>query len=225
MVQETRIGEMRMMSLTASLGLTLALGMCGTALAGDEGTRDRAMFTGRRTGDAYVLSRGGHGTSTSTSVDELVKVKKKFSGEFLWVRRGGKAFLIRDRAVLDQAQTCFAPLQALDPERNALQAKQREIEREEAVLEREQEELERQEEDLEDDRGESAASAREDIQRRQDELRPRVERQEARERDLERVEEALDEREEVLEQKAEEQLWQLIDATLARGAAERVDRR
>ena len=51
MVHDTRIGEMRTKTLTASLGLTLALGICVPVRADDGGARDRAMFSGHRAGD------------------------------------------------------------------------------------------------------------------------------------------------------------------------------
>ena len=220
MVNDTRVGEMRTMTLTASLGLTLALGLCGTALAGD-----RAVLSDRRGGDAYVLTRGDHGSTSSTSLDELLEVRKKYSGEFLWARRGGKSVLIRDRAVLGQAHALFEPLRALDPERKVLNAREREIEKEEAVLEDEVEKLERQEEKLEDDHSESADTARENIRRQKDALRPPLQSLQSKDRDQQRAERALDDREEVLERKAEEALWKLIDATLARGGGERLDKR
>jgi flagellar motility protein MotE (MotC chaperone) len=80
-------------------------------------------------------------------------------------------------------------------------------------------------EELEDDHGENAAAARRDLQRRQDDLRPRMRRLEAREKELDTIERSLDEREDVLERKAEERLWQLIDAALAHGLGERLESR
>ena len=73
--------------------------------------------------------------------------------------------------------------------------------------------------------GEIAAAARRDLERRQDDLRPLMRRLEARERELDTIERSLDEREDVLEKRAEERLWQLIDAALARGLGERLESR
>lgn len=223
MVHVGRIGAEKKMALTA--GLALLVGVGGLAWGGEGGKRGTAVFVGSRAGDAYVLARGGHGTSASVSVDEVVELQKKFSGKFLWVRRGGKKFLIRDQAVLDQAQSFFEPLRALEPERKALHIKQREFEREEAALDRDLEEIYRRAEDLEDDHGERAAAVCRDLKRQEEVLRPRMRRLEARQRELDGVERSLDEREEVLEKRAEERLWQLIDATLSRGLAERADSR
>lgn len=207
------------------LGLILLLLCVSGAFAGIERSAHGAVLAGGRGRDAYVLTRGELGMSTNLSIEDFVDLRKKFSGEFLWVLRRGKRFLIRDRAVLGQAQALFEPLRTLEPEQKALQARQRDLANEESSLEREQEEIDRQSEELEDDHGESATAARRDLQRQQDDLRPRMRRLEAKERELETIERSLDEREDVLEKKAEEQLWRLIDATLARGVGERLDNR
>jgi hypothetical protein len=209
------------MAFTGVLGLCLLLGASGAAFAGEKGTRGGGLGGGRGR-DAYVLTRGEHGMSTNLSLDDFLELREKFSGEFLWVRRGGKRFLIRDRVVLDQARALFEPLKTLDPERKALQAKQRDLGDEEAALESEQEEIEQKAEDLEDDHGEEAVAARRDLQRREDDLRPRMRRREAKERELDAIERSLDEWEDALEKKAEERLWQLIDAAIARGLGERL---
>ena len=215
-----RIGAGRKVTLGAGLGLALVLGIGAVASAGEGRSRGRVE-------DAYLLNRGAeHGsTSTNLSLEEMVELRKWGSGEFLWVRRGGKKFLIRDRAVLEQAQALFEPLQGLDPEREALQAREQLIEREEAALEREMEEIAARAEGVEDDHGEKADAIRAEARRQEDGLRPRLKRLEARERELNAAERSLDEREEAIERKVEERLWVLIDATLARGLGERLDAR
>jgi DNA repair exonuclease SbcCD ATPase subunit len=211
------------MALAAMSGLILLLGLSEAALAVGGNTHGETR-AGRRARDAYVLTRGEHGMSTNLSIEEFLALRKSFPGEFLWARRGGKRFLIRDRAVLAEARALFDPLRTLDPEREALQARQRDLAREEAVLDREQQEIERAEEALENDHGDNARATREDLRRRQDDLRPRMRRLESKDWELEAIERSLEEREEALEKKAEEKLWQLIDATVARGLAEHLDR-
>jgi DNA repair exonuclease SbcCD ATPase subunit len=220
-----RIGEERKAALRARLGLSLLLlGICGASPAVERNARGEVPAGGRAR-DAYLLTRREHGLSTNLSLDEFLDLRRRFSGEFLWVRRGGKRFLIRDRAVLGQAQAFFEPLRTLEPEREALQSRQRELADEEALLEQEQEEMDLKAEELEDDHGENAAAARRDLKRRQDDLRPRMRRLEARERELDTIERSLDERDDALEKAAEERLWHLIDAALARGLGERLESR
>ncbi|HEY3124622.1 MAG TPA: hypothetical protein VGK70_11250 [Thermoanaerobaculia bacterium] len=224
MVDAGRIGERWKIAYRAGLGLSLLLTISG-ASAAVERSAHSGVLAGGRARDAYLLTRGEHGLSTNLSLEEFVDLRKMFSGEFLWVRRGGRRFLIRDRAVLGQAQALFEPLRTLEPEREALQARQRDLADEESPLEREQDEIDRKAEELEDDHGENVAAARKDLQRRQDDLRPRMRRLEAREKELDTIERSLDEREDVLEKRAEERLWQLIDAALARGLGERLESR
>jgi hypothetical protein len=224
MVRVGRIAGGRRPVLRARLGLSLLLCISGALPAAERNAR-RGVLAGGRARDAYMLTRAKHGLSTNLSLEEFVDLRKMFSGEFLWVRRGGRRFLIRDRAVLGQAQALFEPLRTLEPEREALRARQRGLADEESPLEREQEEMDRKAEELENDHGESAAAARRDLQRRKDDLRPRMHGLEARERELETIERSLDEREDALERRAEERLWQLIDAALARGLGERLESR
>ncbi len=224
MVHAGRIGEKWRIAFRAGLGLSLLLAISG-ALPAVERSAHSGVLAGGRGRDAYLLTRGEHGLSTNLSVEEFVELREMFSGEFLWVRRGGRRFLIRDRAMLSQAQALFESLRALEPEREALQARQRDLADEESPLEREQEEIDRKAEELENDHGENAAAARRDLQRRQDDLSPRMRRLEAREKELDTIERSLDEREDVLEKRAEERLWQLIDAVLARGLGERLESR
>jgi DNA repair exonuclease SbcCD ATPase subunit len=224
MVHAGLIGERSRIAFRAGLGLSLLLAISGACAAVEKSAHSGGLAGGRAR-DAYLLTRGEHGLSTNLSLEEFVDLRKMFSGEFLWARRGGRKFLIRDRAVLGQAQALFEPLRTLEPEREALRARQRDLADEESPLEREQEEIDRKVEELEDDHGENAAAARRDLQRRQDDLRPRMRRLEARERELDTIERSLDEREDVLEKKAEERLWQLIDAALARGLGERLESR
>src|SRR6266508_1883056 len=181
MVHAGRIGERWKIAFRAGLGLSLLLCISG-ALPAVERSAHSGVLAGGRARDAYLLTRGEHGLSTNLSLEEFVDLRKIFSGEFLWVRRGGRRFLIRDRAVLGQAQALFEPLRTLEPEREALRARQRDLADEEAPLEREQEEIDRKAEERENDHGENAAAARRDLQRRQDDLSPRMRRREARER-------------------------------------------
>ncbi len=141
MVHAGRIGERWKIAFRAGLGLGLLLAISGASVAVERSAHG-GVLAGSRARDAYLLTRGEHGLSTNLSLEEFVDLRKMFSGEFLWVRRGGRKFLIRDRAVLGQAQALFEPLRTLEPEREALRARQRDLADEESPLEREQEEIE-----------------------------------------------------------------------------------
>ncbi|MGH9315534.1 MAG: hypothetical protein ACRD1P_00260 [Thermoanaerobaculia bacterium] len=189
------------------------------------GQSQETILVSDRAGDAYVLSRGGHWSSTNESLEALRGVQRRFSGEFLWVRRAGKEYLIRDRRIIDEAQSLFAPLRRLDPERAALEPRQSRLESEQAALDREQEKLERELDRLTDDpEARDEESARRRLERRQRELESKMHALEQEERELGAVERSIDEREDALEKKAEGELWGLIDRALARGLGRPAER-
>jgi hypothetical protein len=147
--------------------------------------------------DSYVLHFGaGNSTTISGSLEDFTAVKSMLSGDYLWVRRDGRRYVITDRARLAEAWDYFAPERELRP-------RQREIERDTRRLERESDALE----DAQDDR---QLTARE---------RARLDDLHAQERDLGRREQALDEREEELDRIAERKLWQMVDRAIREGAA------
>lgn len=150
--------------------------------------------------DSYVLHFGaGNSTTMSGSLEDFTAVKGTLSGDYLWVRRDGRRYVITDRARLAEAWDYFAPERELRPQ-------QREIERETRKLERESDALE----DAQDDR---ELTARDHA--RLDDLH-------AKERDLGRREQALDQREEELDRTAERKLWQLVDRAIQDGGARMV---
>lgn len=166
--------------------------------------------------DTYVLSRG-HFVSMDGSIDRLEALRDEYGDEFLWVRRGGVRYLVRDSKVLEEAMACFERVSALEPEQDALQHKEESLDREEEALDRRQERLERASEIGEDDENApppdpAVATEQRDIERRQTEI-------ETRQRELEVVERDLDRREDVLEKEAEAALWKLVDRAIREGAA------
>lgn len=168
---------------------------------------------------AYVLARGDHWTSSTTSIEELERLHRRLSGDFLWFRGDGRAYLVRDRATLAEAFGLFDPMEELQPEMAELGRRQKEIDRKQSVLDREEEELDRIADRLDDDDEGRREPERRDLERRQRDLESRAHRLEEEERKLEVVERSIDQREEALEKKAEEQLFELIDRTLREGIA------
>jgi len=173
-------------------------------------------------------------------------LREQRSGDFLWFRRGGKAYVIEDDAMLREARELFTPLRALEPEQEALRRRQDAVGEEKRELDRQQEDVERQIDGLTDHDGETEGDedrefiAPEDappptdeeqaeLQRQLDELRgqqenlrPRQRELDAKNRDLDEAERALDAREEKLEREAEAKIWSLVDAAVRSGVAKLV---
>ena len=168
--------------------------------------------------DAYVLSREQSFFSTNASVEDVEALIRSFAGDFLWVRRAGKEFVIRDTRTLEEAQRLFDPLRQLDPEREALRRRQERLGSDQAALDRDEEKLERELE-ARNEGGEirGSAAARTDLERRRTELKSRMRALEARDRELEAAETSLEARSDALEEKAETALWSLIDRALTKG--------
>lgn len=199
----------------------LVLG-CPTMTAGAPQERTRT-FRSDRAEDAYVLSRGNHESTTNGTLEDLENARRRLSGEFLWVRRSGREYVIRDRQTLEEAYRLFAPIRSLDPERAALALRQSRLEAEQSTLEREEERLERESERLGEDASPRDEAARRRLERRRRELKPRMRALEEREREVEELERSIDRREEELEAKAEAELWKRIDAAIGRGLARGVE--
>ena len=151
-----------------------------------------ALMGSSRGRDAYVISGGDNNTYKSdSSLDELLAVRKVLTGRYMWVRRDGREYVIRDEATLERIETFFEPLKALRPEQKAAS-------REEARLDREVDRLE-------DDDHLSRADRQRLVELRQ-QLRDASER-----------ERELDEKEEALERNAERALWAEVDSAIRAG--------
>jgi vacuolar-type H+-ATPase subunit I/STV1 len=147
--------------------------------------------------DSYVLQVGSSRDTVtmSGSLEQFMAIRGTLDGDYLWVRRGGKTYVITDHARLAEVWGYFAPERELRP-------KQKEVEAETKKLEKESDALEDQ-----DDRELTSAE-----RSRLDDLREK-------ERELSRREQALDDREEELDRIAEAKLWQLVDRSIRDGVA------
>jgi hypothetical protein len=144
--------------------------------------------------DAYIISAGDNITyNADSSVDNLQSIRKRMSGRYIWVRRGGQEYVIRDEATIGRVETLFAPMAALAPE-------QAEVGRGEARLDRATDRLE--------DKGHLAPEEKQRLR----ELREQQHTVRQREREL-------DEREEALERVAERAFWNEIDSAIRAGTA------
>jgi len=147
--------------------------------------------------DSYVLHFDRSGTTTmSGSLDDFNAISNKLSGDYLWVRRDGRAYVITDRAKLAESWNYFAPARELDSQQRAVEEESRKLERESDRLE-----------DARDDRALTHAE------------QARLADLHAQERDLSRREKALDDREEELDRIGEAKLWQLVDRAIKEGTA------
>jgi hypothetical protein len=173
-------------------------------------------------GDAYILAVGDSWTSGAMDIDDLVKMRNRLGGDFLWFRRGGKTYRVVDAATLGKADGLFASVRALEPEFEDLRRKERQLDAREDELDREEELIEQDLEDMDADEEAGMAvddNARRNLESRRDAVRARMKELQKEQRALESVERALDSREESLEAEAEAKLWKLIDETIASGAA------
>src|SRR5262249_43496551 len=124
--------------------------------------------------DGYIVSVGDDNTfNTGTNLNELLAVRKHMTGRYVWVRRDGHEYVIRDETTVRRAEALFASPAALAPEQEALG-------REESALDREADRLED---------AETRTAAEE---RRLEEIRARKRVVARRERDVDRQEEELE---------------------------------
>ena len=153
--------------------------------------------------DAYVLTLGDDQVAVLYTdrlpLSRVQEMRRDYGHDFLWFRRGGRAYVIRDRAFLARVEALFAPQRALEPE-------QRSVGREESYLDHEIDAIE----DRDDGRDLDAATEAHLL-----ELKARM-------REVSRRQRELDRREEELERKAERELWRMVDEAIRRGVAEHV---
>lgn len=169
--------------------LSLAIAFLLTAAIGNASRRD-----------SYVLHFGrSNSTTISGSLEDFNAVRGTLSGDYLWIRHNGRAYVITDRARLAEAWDYFAPQRELSPKQRAIEDETRKLERESDGLE-----------DVQDGRALTRAE------------RSRLDELHAQERELSRREKALDDREEELDRIAEARLWQLVDRAIREGVARMV---
>ena len=154
---------------------------------------DAAMRRGSRPRGSYVLTTEINRATISggMSIENVVYLRNKYHGQFLWARTKDGTWLIDNADYLDRATAFFAEERALGPE-------QRAVSEEESQLDREEERLE--------DRHDEAS-------------RKRLKEIRSRQREVSRREQELDDRQEALEKIAEDKLWALIDDAIRRGVA------
>ena len=205
------------MSAQGFIGATLgALLMTGSAALAE------------RAPDSYILSEGDTSWCTSASVNDILAVQNRIAGRFLWARRAGKEYLVREPGTLDQALALFAPLRLDEPEREELRRKQARLDAERDALESQQQTIEEDlesgtDEDDRTDRSAERAAERRNLEKRRQEVEARLAKLEEREAELEAEEGAVDARDEAREKEVEAGLWRLIDESISSGVARPVE--
>jgi len=95
-----------------------------------QAARPAARERKRRHNDLnYVLFLDENHTMMSGSSEDTDRAKslRKGNEQMLWLRRGGREYIVRDPAVLNQVQDIFRPLQQIGGEQAKIGAKQAEI--------------------------------------------------------------------------------------------------
>jgi len=73
-------------------------------------------------------------SGTQEDAEQVEELRKKIQGDFIWFRRDGKSYIIRDQATIDRAKAFWAPQEELGK-------KQEELGKQQEVLGKQQEEL------------------------------------------------------------------------------------
>lgn len=158
---------------------------------------------------SYIYKRGdqSHLRTNGGDIDSLVRTSKRWTGEFVWLRRDGRNYLIRDAAVLAAVANAFADMHALEPRLRAAEEKRRPVEAKMEVVE---ERLDR----LSDENGDEAErrKAERAMQALEDEHRI-----------VERAAETLEKEMERREELAERKFGQIVIRAIETGKAQRVD--
>src|SRR6202050_3550635 len=118
------------------------------------------VMSGDREGHQFVISSGNtyisvSGDSESYGTDhpsEFVEfLQEKISGDFIWFRRDGKSYVIRDPATIKRAKDFFAAVQELDKKQEELGKQQEALGEKQEALGKEQEEVHVQIPDMTED--------------------------------------------------------------------------
>jgi Skp family chaperone for outer membrane proteins len=164
---------------------------------------------------SYAYSRpSGNATISKGSLEQVLKLRKRYTGEYLWARLDGRQYLIRDASALAEVRRAFVPLQQLEPYERALEAKMKPFEDQEERLESELDDLTDRDEDDDD------LTAAEEARVRT--LRAELRKLRLDLRAFEAEERELDEKEEALEVVFDAEVERIVKRAIRTGVAERL---
>lgn len=178
---------------------------------------DNYIFTDRNA-DAYVLTKNYVSYSTNATGDDILNFNQMFGGNYLWVRRAGKEFVIRDARAIKEANLLFAALDEMQTEQMALQEARVQLEKDEESLDSEREAVETRLQGLEG--GDKSSGARTALENQLADLSVRKNGLAERAEDLELRVTAFQTRVKSLELQIETSLWSLVDSALVSGLGE-----
>jgi phage shock protein A len=161
---------------------------------------------------SYVLVRGSEHMLTGPDVSLNVALARRdaYGSDFMWFKKDGREYLIRDAVTLDRLDRLFEPARAYKPE-----AKR--VKRELRPLERRESELDRQIDALTDrDEGPRLTTAEEDRLR---DLRRELAGVQRDLRTLEQQEEEIDRKRDALEADAERRMLPILEEAVRRRVA------
>jgi hypothetical protein len=170
---------------------------------------------------SYIYKNGDHThiRNSGTALESMIAMSKRWSGEFVWLKHNGRAYLIRDAAVLAEVREAFAELHAYEPRLRAAEEKLHPVERKMERIERQMDKVgDRLSDDDDLDR-----ETRRELERQLRELEVQfnaIEREYLpAERESERMEREHDRLEEIAEARFEKIVLRAIDD----GRVERAD--
>ncbi len=86
----------------------------------------RMIHTSDRSNDAYAVVRAGQDgmnmSGDSRDIPAVERARQKVHGDFIWVRRGSKAYVVEDPTVVAQVLTALQPVEALGKQMEAMGA-------------------------------------------------------------------------------------------------------
>ena len=168
---------------------------------------------------AFALCLGETSYVTGMDIDDFVALRKAQRGDFLWLRRDGKRYLVTDAGVLDAARKALGPSDEVRREMDDVSARLKPYEDREEQIDREETALDDAADALE---GRDDAAERDRVETRRLEIKAqrRVLRSEMR--PLEEEERRLEAREREVEIVVDAELERLADDALRRGLAQPV---
>lgn len=202
-----------------SVRAALILSVCAASflISAHPAQGDNYIFTDRNA-DAYVLTKNYVSYSTNATGDDILNLNQLFGGNYLWVRRAGKEFVIRDAHTIKDANRLFAALDEMQPEQTALQEARVQLEKDEESLDTERDEVESRLQGLDD--GDRSSSERGGLENQLAAIEVRRNTLADRAGDLELRVSAFETRVKSLELQIETSLWSLVDSALVSGLGE-----
>jgi prefoldin subunit 5 len=162
---------------------------------------------------SYVLVRGSQHMLTGSDVSLKVAMARRdtYGSDFMWFKKDGREYLIRDARTLDRLEGLFERERAYKPEAKRVRRELRPLERRESELDPEIDALTDR-----DDHDHPLTAAEEDRLR---DLRREMETVHSRMRVLEQQEEEIDRKRDELEAEAERAMMPILEEAIRSGVA------